>query len=273
MINNKSALTQYFIKNGRFPFPIIDMHAHRGQHLESFMIADTLDQQVKYMDDLGFTNMVLVGHKGLLEGGTGAAEDLSEAKRFPQGKIRLYHPVVSHLLDDYSEIETVTKNPEYVGFKFLGDYHQSKISDPRHTPVWEFADRHHLAVLAHTWGDSPYDGPDEVEKIVSRYKNLSLVCGHSIFGAWKEGVALAKEHPNMYLELTTVLWERGPVEFFVENGLSEQILFGVDSPWYSYTYNLGALLTSGISDEDVKNILHYNPLKVLSRVRKDLPGF
>jgi predicted TIM-barrel fold metal-dependent hydrolase len=152
-----------------------------------------------------------------------------------------------------------------VGFKFLCDYYGVALSDKRHLPYWEYANDNRLLVLCHTWGQSPFDGPEEAEKILSKYPDLVLIAGHSFHGQWDKAVELASRYPNLYLELTAVLDDRGALELFVEKLGSERILFGVDLPWFSYYYGIGAVLSARISDEARRNILYRNGVKLLER--------
>ena len=92
---------------------------------------------------------------------------------------------------------------------------------------------------------------------------MSLLLGHSLHGAWGEAVAIARESPNVYLELTAVLDDRGVLELFVAEGLSERLLFGTDLPWFDPHHGIGAVLSAEITDADRHNILHRNAERLL----------
>jgi len=191
--------------------------------------------------------------------------DLEVARKYSK-RFKAYHIVSSRQLEVEKDLERVENNRDmYVGFKFLCDYYRVPLSDARHTPYWEYADRHGLLVLCHTWGGSAYDGPEEAEKILSRYSNLVLIAGHSFHGQWDRAVELASRYPNLYLELTAVLDDRGALDLFVEKVGSERILFGTDLPWFSYYHGIGAILSARITDEDRQNIFYRNGEKLLSR--------
>ena len=70
--------------------------------------------------------------------------------------------------------------------------------------------------------------------------------------------AVAREHENLYLELTAVLDDRGAMEKFVAAGLTNQLLFGTDLPWFDPHHGIGAVLSADIVDIDRHNILHRN---------------
>ena len=90
--------------------------------------------------------------------------------------------------------------------------------------------------------------------------------GHSGYGEWETSVAIARDLPNVYLDLTSVvqaldfsqmpggsLMPRVPVfsphvngliEYMVATAGSQKIVFGSDLPWYSQHYHAGAVLFS-----------------------------
>ena len=77
-------------------------------------------------------------------------------------------------------------------------------------------------------------------------------------------VALARDFPNVFLELTAVFDDRGVLEQFVAEAGSERMLFGTDLPWFDPHQAVGVLLTARISDEDRHNICHRNAEKLLA---------
>jgi predicted TIM-barrel fold metal-dependent hydrolase len=152
----------------------------------------------------------------------------------------------------------------FVGLKLLAGYHGVAWDHAAYESAWRFAEERGLAVLGHTWGGSSLDGPEQVRKAAARYRNVRLLCGHAMHGAWDEAVAIARDLPNVYLELTGVLdTDRGAVEKFCRAGLSERVVFGTDLPWFDQHQGIGAILSAEITDEDRHNILHRNAERLL----------
>jgi len=50
---------------------------------------------------------------------------------------------------------------------------------------------------------------------------------------------------------------------FVEKTGADRILFGTDFPWFNHHYYIGAVLGSGISEEDCRKIFYLNAAKIL----------
>lgn len=119
--------------------------------------------------------------------------------------------------------------------------------------------------LLHTWGGSAFDGVENVRKVAQAYPNISLICGHSFHGDWEKGIALGKEYPNIYFELTAVADDRGVIERLVQEVGSHRLLFGTDLPWFSTYHGIGAVLSAELSDDDRRNIFYRNAARLLKR--------
>ncbi|MDW7658677.1 MAG: amidohydrolase family protein [Bacillota bacterium] len=266
MINSKSELAAKFWANGQLDdCPILDMHAHMGPFYGGYIPLDTAEAVLAAMDRSHVVLTCFVGHASLFAPDIGIGQDLAIACRYPD-RFKLYHIVSSQTAQPKTDLDRIeTNKSSYVGFKFLSDYYQVPLSDRRHQSYWEYANENRLLVLAHTWGGSAYDGPDEVEKILDRYPDLIFVAGHSFHGDWDSAVRLGARYPNLYMELTAVLDDRGALDLLVDKLGSEKILFGVDMPWFAYTHGIGAVLSADMTDEDRRNIFYRNGKRLLSR--------
>ena len=266
MINSKSTLAERFWEHGQLDdCPVLDMHAHMGSFYGGYIPLDTAEAVLAAMDRSHVVLTCFVGHGSLFAPQTGIGQDLEIARRYPD-RFKLYHIVSSQTVQPEADLDRIEANKSsYVGFKFLSDYYQVPLSDQRHQPYWEYANENRLLVLAHTWGGSAFDGPGEVEKILDRYPDLIFVAGHSFHGDWDSAVRLAARYPNLYLEMTAVLDDRGALDLLVDKLGSERILFGVDMPWFAYTHGIGAVLSAGMTDEDRCNIFYRNGKRLLSR--------
>ncbi len=261
-----SALSREFWETGQSAAcPIYDMHGHMGPWSAIYFPRGETDQMIRTMDECGVRMLCFTHHSALRCPDLGNAPSIEAVRRYPD-RLRAYclingnHPdLVERDVAAFAQYRDV-----YVGFKFLSDYFAVPLSDPRNRPAWEYADQHKLLVLCHTWGGSPYDGPAEVRRMAERYPNLRLLMGHSCHGEWDEAIKLARDLPNVYLELTAVFDDRGILEKFVRGVGSERMLFGTDLPWFDPHHAVGALLSADISDEDRHNIMHRNAEKLLA---------
>ncbi len=264
MNNFTSPLARDFFEKGfSDDCPIMDMHAHMFNYAGGRMIADTPKKVLPYMRRANVRLAVFASHRTLMDGFC-ADYDLSVWQSYPKN-FRLYYPVLSKKTDPARDLRIVDENPAYIGFKFLCDYYRVPLSDERHQPYFEYANAKKMPILCHTWGNSEFDGVNNAQKVLGKYSDLTLLAGHSFRGDEDKACKLGKEFENLYFELTAVLSETGRIERFLEAGLSKRIVFGVDAPWFSYHSYIGALLSAGIDDDTLKDILFKNAVTVLKK--------
>jgi len=261
----KETLRERFFRCGKLDdCPVYDLHGHMGPLEGACLPRCNPEDMIAAMDRAGVRLTVFCHHDALFAPDIGNAINLTEVRRFPD-RFRAYCGVNPNYPDQVArDVEEFDDNRDvFVGFKLLADYFQVPITDERSAPAWEKANTDHLPVLLHTWGGSSYDGPQLVRQCAERYPDAQILMGHSCHGAWEEAVQLAVDFPNVYLELTAVLDDRGAVDLFVRKAGSEKIIFGTDTPWFNHHYYIGALLGAEMTDDDRRNILYRNAQRIL----------
>ena len=263
-----SALAEEFWTRGRSDdCPVIDMHAHMGRWRGIYFPRASTEAMIHSMDQAGVRMLLFCHHAMLFSPEIGNAANVEAVRRYPD-RLRAYLGVNPHYGEALAaDIAAFDQHRDvFVGFKVLAGYHKVPWDAPAYEPAWRFADERSLLVLGHTWEGSRHDGPEQVRKAASKYTNVHLLLGHSLHGAWDEAVAVARDFPNVYLDLTAVLDDRGPIEKFVAAGLGERLLFGTDLPWFDPHHGIGAVLSAEITDDDRHNILHRNAERLLAKV-------
>jgi hypothetical protein len=261
-------LAQAFWQAGRTDAcPIIDMHGHLGPFAGIWFPRGPIEGMIHTMDQAGVRLLCLVAHASLFMPDVGNAATIEAVRRYPD-RLRGYLAINPHYPEQTArDLAAYDQHADvWVGLKVLSDYHGKPMDDPAYAQAWEFANERELLVLAHTWGGSALNGAAQVRTIAQRYPRLKLLAGHCVHGDWAAATAVARDCPNVYLELTAVLDDRGVVEQFVAAGLSERILFGTDNPWFHPHHGIGTLLSADITDEDRHNILHRNAERLLASV-------
>jgi len=258
-------LRALFFRYGRLDdCPIHDLHGHMGALQGARLPRCTPEAMVNSMDRAGVVLTVFCHHDALFVPQVGNAANIEAVRRYPN-RFRAYcginpnHPAM--IMEDLSMFDA--HRDVFVGFKFLADYHAVPLTDPRSAPAWEKADADGLLVLLHTWGGSRFDGPEQIRACATRYPGARILMGHSCHGDWQTAADLARTFPNVYLELTAVLDDRGAVETFVRTAGSGKIIFGTDTPWFNHHYYVGALLGANMTDDHRRDILCRNAQKLL----------
>jgi predicted TIM-barrel fold metal-dependent hydrolase len=263
-MRNDSRLAHDFIVNGKSTScSVIDMHGHYGPFQGIYFPSATSEAMVRTMDRAGVRMIVCSSHAALIDPARGNPLMAEVVRRYPD-RFRAYwaiNPNYPEQID--SDLADYENHGEFVGFKFLADYHKYPITGPNYRPVLEYANRRGLLLLVHTWGNSQYDSPSSLATLAGEYPNVKFLMGHSGFGEWDMAVTVAREHDNIFLELTAAYAVNGYVEKMVREAGSEKVLFGTDLPWFDPHYGIGCILFAKISDEDRHNILHRNAEKLL----------
>lgn len=265
MINARSALAGAFWDlDLKSRCPVIDMHGHMGAFRGIYFPRASTDDMIGTLDRCGVRMLVFCHHDALFVPDIGNRANVEAVRAHPD-RLRAYMAVQPHYPELLArDLESFDKHRDvYVGLKFLAGYYNVPWDAPAFERAWAFANERKLLVLGHTWGGSACDGQAQVRKAAERYPNIRLLCGHSLYGAWDDAIAIAKEFPNVYLELTAVLYPKGPLERFVEAGLAKKLLFGTDLPWFDPHQGIGSILSAEMTDEDRHAILHGNAEELL----------
>ncbi|BBI32885.1 metal-dependent hydrolase [Cohnella abietis] len=268
-MTNKSQLAREFVETGRLSsVSIIDMHTHMGAFYGTYLPEAKLETMIQTMERENIEWIISAPHSALFDPIGGNSEILGAMKQYPD-KIYGYYVVNPHydhdLERDLAEFDRVGG---YVGFKVLPDYHKYPLTGEKFRRIYEFANERGLLLLSHTWGHSPYNPPQMIAELASEYTNINFLLGHSAPGETDYAIELAKTQPNVYLELCDTGRLNGMIGKMVREASSEKVLFGTDFPWYDPNYMLGSVLFSGIGDDDIRNIIHHNAVRLLANSLK-----
>lgn len=287
-MNNPSAIAREYMTHGRSETcPIIDIHGHIGYFFGAYLpSAASVERMLHSMDRSGVRLIVCSHHTAL-------AYDTERGNAQMQGVIDA-HPgrFLGYWVVNPNQPELMKRDVAgfeatrgFVGFKFWADYHLVPITSPKYAPALEYAQDHGLLQKIHTFGGSPFNGPEMLGEMAAKYPRANFLMSHCGYGDWETSVQVARDLPNVYLDLASVfqaidfammpggsfmpsamtvaIMNNGLLEYMVEVAGSNKILFGSDLPWYSQTYHAGAILFARISDEARHDIFHRNAERLL----------
>lgn len=293
---NPSPIAQEYLEKGQsLSCPLIDMHGHLGPFWGAWLPSAPLNKMQRRLERCGVQRIVCSSHAALaydVEGGNALMQEVINAHADQFLGYWVINPNYSNVVE--KDLRNFDRLHGFVGLKFWPDYHLVPVTSPKYAPALAFANERRLLVLVHTWGESLYDAPALLGEVAARYPHARFLMGHSGHGEWETSVKVARELPNVYLDLTSVpnphdfrlmpggaLTPREPmsspqvnglIEFLVAGAGSEKIVFGSDLPWYSEHYHTGAVLFARITDEDRHNILHRNAEKLLGSYLNSTPN-
>ena len=266
-MTNPSRLAAEFVENGKLlSFPIIDAHTHMGPNYGADMALSSPEDMIAVMDRENIETIICAPHRSLHDPGAGNRHLEDVMKKYP-GRVMGYYTFNPNYEEMFLEsIENVINVPGYVGLKFLPTYHRYPLDGSNFKKALEFANKHKLCILIHTWGNNdPHNGPRHINMLADKYPDATLIMGHSAPGELDQAIEVVKTHDNVYLDLCDIHRHSGIVDKMVENVGAEKVLFGTDMPWYDPNYCLGSVLFSHISDDDKYKIIYGNAKKIIER--------
>jgi len=140
------------------------------------------------------------------------------------------------------------------------------LTDIRHRPMLEWADRNGAPVLCHG-GLSPQQSvtPDQLAWLAPIYPNAKFLLAHagSSWALADELIATCRRWENVYAEITYTAILYGLVEYFVRELGRERTLFGTDCVMRDAAPQLGWAAWAQIPLEDKRLVLGGNIVRIL----------
>ena len=259
------------LRRERLGLEIIDAHAHLGRTGSWVVDFTDLQSQVEAalgcMDRMGVRTMIVAGLEALsldpLEGNVYLEKQLQPYGDRFRGYFTfnpLYADRLAPRLDDFFS------RPFFAGFKLLNDYWGVPVTDPRFTPMWEYADAHRLPVLLHTW-QGAHSAPRMLRDIAPRYPNAFFLLGHSGADDRPDAEALAQNNPNVYLEWCGSFTNTDEWDGTLARLGSRRLLYGTDGMLHDPAWEMGRLLSLDLPDETLLPILGDNMRGILAQRR------
>jgi uncharacterized protein len=245
---------------------IIDLHAHLGGYYNMHIPAASAADMVHVMDLCGIRQTVLstnlsfesdfaVGNDMMLE-----AAALHEGRLLGACAVNGNYPEAS-----LAELERCFARPGVVMIKIHPWNTKCALNDRRMKDICAFAEKRRAVVLVHTWLDGdPYGSQDLFAAAARDYPGVRWIMGHSggPFGS-RRTVEIAREAPNVFLDLALSMCPARQIEFFVGEIGSERVLFGTDNPFIDPRPQIGRVGLAQISLQDKINIFGGNAKRLL----------
>ena len=247
---------------------IIDMHGHLGRY--QFAVADDSPASlVATMDRIGVRTIVC-SHLNCLRGNTQRGNDeVLAAMRAHPGRIEGY---VSIWPSDAEQVEAEVRRrlgEGFVGIK-IHNINQFSYTDDAYAPAMAIANERRLPVLLHTWGrDEEFD---QVRELAGSWPEAHFLLAHAGAEKLERYVEAAGEFENVQLDTSFSLAPRGVVERLVAEAGAENVVWGSDATFLSMTQQIGRALGARISEQEKRQILSLNALKLLDGIRGNSGG-
>ena len=251
---------------------IVDSHLHLGGLPYLYLPSNTEENIINLLKKVGIKKAICANH-GSLSTITYGLGELFESLENYSGFLYGYL-VFNPNFEDVSlkSIENNFERKQIVGIKIHPSWHLCYPDDSRYERFWQFAAEREIPVLTHTWDpDAPnktqkFSDPFGFEKIIKKFPELKLVFAHA-GGRGKmlyDVISLMKKYPNLYVDFAGDIFVSGLINEYIKRVDSQRLLFGSDMPWVDIRFHLAHLLNLSIAEEDKKNILGLNALKLFN---------
>ncbi len=254
---------------------VIDAHTHIGPFTRSwYLLENEIEDQVatfkKEMEQFGIDKMLSQPETALfgtpIEGNRMVERAIDDKERF-KGNL-VVNPIYSEL---YTEelLDSFFKGGYFHGFKLMPQYLGINASDERFAPAYEYANKHSLHILFHSFDDGDCGTPEKIAEVAVKYPNANMIIGHTGGGTrgrrQAEKVAQDPRFNNCYFEFcgsftTDIRWE--DTLKYIDY---RRVVFGTDTVVHDIAWELGRLLSLDIPEYQIEEILGNNMQRILDK--------
>lgn len=246
---------------------IVDVHAHLGPTFQFYIPSPDAKSMVAMMDRLGIHLTCLASHLAITTDYLRGNDLSAQAARAFPGRLQGYVVVNPRYAEGITaELERGYDVLGLRGIKLHPTLHDFAVLDPRCEPIWRFAEERGAPILSHSWEEDARCRPKAFGQLAEAHPSIPFLLGHSggTAAGRREAVAVAKEHPNIYLEICSSFLTCAELEWMVREVGAERVLFGSDSPWLNPAYTLGRVAYANLSEEELRLILGENAARLFA---------
>ena len=241
---------------------VLDIHCHMGPTIGVFSCDPTPRGVVATMDRYGIRKAVISHLSGLGADYVKGNDWVMDAIREYPDRYIGYCVINPHYPDEAcAELERCFAHDAMRGIKLHASFHKCLLSDKGYRPVFEFAARRKLFILAHTWTG------EEVEtfgRLAGEYPSVPMIMGHCGGPNMRRAVELIACHDNLYGDIVLSAATEGNVEWLVSKVGAKKILFGSDMPFFCASHLLARVAMAHITEDEKKDILGRNMQRILA---------
>ncbi len=251
---------------------IVDAHVHTGYPGVFFSPEIDAKGLLARMDRHAIQYAVNLGSMRNILGASTAEMEKAQAEHEESGARIFYCGFFDPRRgkEDLAILEKASRRSGFKGIKIHPSFAKVPADDARYEPVWQFAAERGLPIVSHSWSTSSYNPvqvlstPDRFERFVGKYPAVRFVLGHS--GGRGEGrlqaIRMAREHPNVFMDISGDISDRGFLERMAAEKVERKVLFGSDYPWLDPRAHLCGVYLARIPTEAKRLILRDNALGV-----------
>ena len=248
--------------------PIIDTHTHYGTWAYPMRQQSAADM-VKLLASRGIRCAVVSSTSAIVYDFHNGNRALAEAIA-PHPELFAYMTInLNYVEESLQELSTYARHPKFVGTKVHPLYCRQKLDSPNGRLLVRAIAEYGWPLLVHTYS-SAIESPWNVLPVAQANPGLPIIMAHMGGDMWWEGIRVAKESRNLYLDPCASWADTDKLAIAVRELGAERILFGSDYSLFDPAHTLGMIEEADLSTEERELILGGNALRLFGH--KILPN-
>jgi predicted TIM-barrel fold metal-dependent hydrolase len=244
---------------------VIDAHAHLG-FCQIGVLASSAERMVGVMDRIGVEKVAISSFAAIgpdAELGNDAVRKVVD--RYPDRFIGYAAVNPNYTSEIVFELDRCFSGHQFKAIKIHPSFHDYPVCGEGYVKVYEFANSRGIPILSHTWGSA-----DILEKLATQYSNVNFISAHAGGYDPRKGndkgfsklLDLAREKPNVYLDVTFSVIFAGAFKELVERVGADKLLYASDCPFLNMPFQIGRVLMADVCDEVKLEILGQNAARL-----------
>jgi predicted TIM-barrel fold metal-dependent hydrolase len=246
---------------------VIDNHVHVGPHAGFYQPSSGAAGLVRTMDRIGIDQACIFSTLAVVSDMRGGNDlSLEAARAFPDR-------LIAYAVPDPNQGERAVRDElrrcldvGARGIKLHTGLHDYPFDGPLYHPAFELAHAHRLPLISHGVVSA-----NTLRGIARTYPDAHVIVAHAGAGgggaAGEEIERVAREEPNVYLDLASSVGKFGAFTRVVSRVGASKLLYGSDTPWMCFTYQIGRVLLAPIAEDDKRRILGLNMAELFATRR------
>ena len=237
---------------------IIDSHTHLGKWPFP-MHQVSPEQMVAHMKRQGIGRAIVSSVLGITHSPRQGNQELA-AQIADHPELFGYVAVsVNHLEESRQELDRYLSHSRFVGVKveIHPTYCLQKLNSHDGLALMRVVAEHGRPVLVHTH-TSPLESPWNVVPVARAHPNLPIIMAHMGGDSWWDGIAAARESPNLCVDPCGTCADSDKIGIAVRELGAERMIFGSDFSLFDPAYTLGMIEDADLSAEQRELILYGN---------------
>ena len=238
---------------------VMDAHAHLGQNADFHIMDASAAGLISEQEPLGIDLTAVSSLPGTMGGWVRGNDQVLEAVEQYPDRVLGYVTINAH---DPDGVEAECERCWSGGCRAL-KLHSNQGLDydrPEIQPALQFANDRGCPILCHVWGREL----NHMEPLIERYDRSTWILAHAGSAEKEKYARVSGAYDNAVLETCFSRCPKGMLEYFVDQGLEEKILWGSDAGFIASTHQFGRLLFAELPEGIKKKILCDNARRVFS---------